>query len=73
MTVCMSVLGPPVGFLGIGCGVDMGPLAMVVLENGFGFAPAMGLDGAVWRLGSDWYGSESKSKAAWPSDGVGDR
>ena len=54
----------------IGCGVDMGPLAMVMPKNGSGFAPAMGLDGAVWRSGSDWYGSESKSKAVWPSDGV---
>ena len=37
----------------IGCGVDMGPLAKVKLENGSGFAQAMGLDGAVWRSGSD--------------------
>ena len=54
------------------CGVDMGPLAKVMLKNGFGLAPAMGLDGAVWRFGSDWYGSESKSEVVWPSNGVGD-
>ena len=52
MIVCMTVLGPPVGLLVIGCGVDMGPLAMAMPKNGSGFAPAMGLDGAVWRSGS---------------------
>ena len=51
MTVCMTVLGPPAGLLV--CAVYMGPLAMVVLENGSGFAPAMGLDGAVWRSSLD--------------------
>ena len=53
MTVCMTVLQPPTGLLVIGCGVDMGPLAMVMLKNGSELAPAMGLDGAVWRSGSD--------------------
>ena len=53
MTVCITMLGPPVGFLVIVCGVDMGPLAIAMPENGFGFAPAMGLDGAVCRSGSD--------------------
>ena len=53
MIVCMSVLGPPAGLLVIVCGVDMGPLATVMPENGSGFAPAMGLDGAVCRSGSD--------------------
>ena len=53
MTVCMTVLRPPTGLLVTTCGVDMGPLAMAMLENGSGFAPAMGLDGAVWRSGSD--------------------
>ena len=45
--VCITVLGPPTGLLVIFCGVDMGPLAISMLENGFGFAPAMGLDGVV--------------------------
>ena len=53
MTVCMTMLGPPTGLLVIVCGVDMGPLAMAMVENGSGFAPAMGLDGAVCRSGSD--------------------
>ena len=53
MTVSMTVLGPPAGLLVIGCGVDMGPLAMAMLENGSGFVPAMGLDVTVWRYGSD--------------------
>ena len=47
MIVCMSVLGPPVGLL------DMGSLAMVMPKNGSGLAPTMGIDGAVWRSGSD--------------------
>ena len=72
MIVCMTMLGPPTRLLVIGCGVDMGPLAMVMPENGFGFAPAMGLDGAVWRSGSYWYGSKSESEAVWPFDGLGD-
>ena len=45
MTVYMTIL--------IGCGVDMGPLAKVKPENGSGFAPAMGLDSAVWRSSSN--------------------
>ena len=49
----MTMLGSPAGLLVTTCGVDMGPLAMAMPENGFGFAPAMGLDGAVWRSGSD--------------------
>ena len=53
MTVCMTMLGPPAGLLVTGCGVDMGPLAMAMPENGSGFALAMGLDGAIWRSGSD--------------------
>ena len=75
MTVCMTMLGPPAGLLVTGCGVDLGPLAMVMPKNGSGFAPAVGLDGAVWRSSSDCYGSESESEseAVWPSDGVGDR
>ena len=47
MMVCMTVLGPPAGLLVIIYGVEMGPLAMVMPENGYVFAPAMGLDGAV--------------------------
>ena len=53
MIVCMTMLGPPVGLLVIFCGVDMGPLAMAMPKNGSGFAPAMGLDGAMCRSGSD--------------------
>ena len=72
MIVCMTVLGPLVGLLVTSCGVEMGPLAKVMPKNGSGLAPAMGLDGAVWRSGSDWYGSKSESETVWPSDGVGD-
>ena len=39
-------------------------------KNGSGFAPAMGIDGAVCRSGLDWYVFESKSKDVWHSDGV---
>ena len=53
MTVCMIVLGPPTELWVTGFDVDMGPLAMAMLENGSGFAPAMVLDGAVWRSGSN--------------------
>ena len=62
--------GPPAGLLVIFCGVDMGPLAMAMPENGSKFAPAMGLDVAVWRSGSDRYGYESELEAMWPSNGV---
>ena len=72
MTVFMTMLGPPAGLLVTSCGVYMGPLAMAMLKNGSSFALAMGLDGAVWRFGSDGYGSEFESEAVWPSDGVGD-
>ena len=53
MTVCMIILGPLAGVLVVVCGVDMGPLAITMPKNGSGFAPAMGLDGAVCRSGSD--------------------
>ena len=53
MKVCMTMLGPPARLLVTSCGVDMGPLAMAMPENGFGFALAMGLDGTVWRSASD--------------------
>ena len=53
MKVCMTVLGPPTRLWVTGCGVDMGPLAKVMPENGFGFALAMGLDGVVCRSGSN--------------------
>ena len=33
-------------------------------------APAMGLDGAVCKYGSDWYDSESELEFVCPSDGV---
>ena len=53
MTVCITMLGPPQGLLVIASGVDMGPLAIAMLENGSGFAPTMGLDGAVCKSGSN--------------------
>ena len=53
MIVCMTVLGPLARLWVTGCGVDMGPLAKVRLKNGSGLAPSMGLDGVVWRSGSD--------------------
>ena len=53
MTVCMIMLGPPAGVLVMVCGVDMGPLAITTAKNGSRFVPAMGLDGAVCRSGSD--------------------
>ena len=53
MMVCITMLGPPTGLLVIVCGVEMGPLALAMPKNGSGFAPAMGLDGAIWRFGSD--------------------
>ena len=68
--VCMTMLGPLVGVLVVVWGVDMGPLLNTKPENGSRFAPAMGLDGAVCRSGSDWYDSESESEVVWPSDGV---
>ena len=65
MIFCITVLGPLDRLWVTGCeGMQ---------KNGFRFALAMGLDGVVWRFGSDWYGSESKLEAMWPSDGVGDR
>ena len=53
MTVYMTVLGSLATLWVIGCDVDMGPLAMVMPKNGSGFTLAMGLDGAMWRSGSD--------------------
>ena len=53
MTVFIIVLGPLSKLWVTGCDVDMGPLAKVKPKNGSGFALAMGLDGAVWRSGSD--------------------
>ena len=53
MKICMTILGPPTGLLVIICGVEMGPLAIAMPKNGSGFAPTMGLDGAVCRSGSD--------------------
>ena len=52
MTVCMTVLGPLSKLWVTCCDVDMGPLAKVKPENGSGFAPAMGINGVVWRSGS---------------------
>ena len=48
----------------------MGPLLITKPKSGSGFAPAMGLDGAVCMFSSDWYDSESELEAIWLSDGV---
>ena len=53
MIVCITFLGPLSRLWVIGWDVDMGPLAKVMSENGSRFALAMGLDGVVWRYGSD--------------------
>ena len=53
MVVYMTVLGPLAKLWVRGCYVDTGQLAKVRPENGSRFALAMGLDGAVWRLGSE--------------------
>ena len=53
MTICITLIGILSRLWVIGCDVDMGPLAKVRPENGFGFALAKGLDGAVWRSSSD--------------------
>ena len=53
MKVCMTVLGTPTGLWVNGCDLDMGPLAMAMPKKGSGFAPAMGLNGAMWRYGLD--------------------
>ena len=53
MTVCMTMLGPLAGLLVIVFGVDMGLLAIAMPKNGSRFAPAMGLDGAVCKSGSN--------------------
>ena len=50
MTACMPMLGPLDRLWVIGGDVDIGPPAMVMLENGSGFALAMGLDGEWGRL-----------------------
>ena len=47
------MLGPPAGLLVIVCGVDMGPLEIAMEKNGSGFAPSMGLYGAVCKFGLD--------------------
>ena len=53
MIACMTMLRPLDRLWVTGCDVDMGPLAKVRLENGSGFALAMGLDGLVWKSGSE--------------------
>ena len=53
MIVYMTVLGPLAKLWVTVCDVDMGPLAKVKPKNGSRFALAMGLDGAMWRSGSD--------------------
>ena len=53
MIVCMTMLGPLAKLWVTSCDVDMGPLAKVRPKIGSEFALAMGLDGAVWRSGSD--------------------
>ena len=70
MMVCMTMIGPQLVVLVVVWGVDMGPLPITMSKNGSGFAPTMGIDGAVCKSGSDWYDSESESEAVWPSDGI---
>ena len=53
MIFCMTVLGLLAMLWVTSCDVDMGPLAKVRPKTGSGFALSMGLDGAVWRSGSD--------------------
>ena len=53
MIVYMTMLGPLVKLWVTGCDVDMGPPTKVRPKNGSRFTLAMGLDGAVWRSGSD--------------------
>ena len=53
MKFCMNVLGLLAKFWVTGCDVDMGPLTKVRPKNGSEFALAIGLDGGVWRSGSD--------------------
>ena len=53
MIVCMTMLGLLAKLWVTGCDVDIGPLAKVRPENGSGFAVDMGLEGAMWRSGSD--------------------
>ena len=52
MIFFMKVIGPLAGVLVVVWGIDVGPLPITKLENGSGFAPSMGLDGAVCRYGS---------------------
>ena len=49
----MTVLGAAARVLVVVWGMDVGPLPITKLENGSEFAPAMGLDGAICKLGSD--------------------
>ena len=70
MMVCITILGPPTGVLVVSWGAEMGPLPTIMPENGSRFAPAMGLDGAVCRFGSDWYDYEYELEVVWHSDGV---
>ena len=53
MIVCLTMLGPLARLWVTGCDVEMGPLSKVRLKNGSRFVLAMGLDGAVWRSGSE--------------------
>ena len=53
MIVCMTILGFIAKLWVTSCDVDMGPLAKVRPENGSRFVVSIGLDGMVWRSGSD--------------------
>ena len=53
MIVCMTMLGPPAAVLVVVWGMDVGLVPITKPKNGSGFAPTMGLDGAVCRSGSD--------------------
>ena len=54
LAVCVVVMGPLVGIPMMMGGKDIGPPPTIPPWKGSGCAPAMGLDGAVNKVGSDW-------------------
>ena len=53
MMVYMIVMRPPAWVLVVVWGMDMGPLPITKPKSGSSFVPTMGLDGALYRSGSD--------------------
>ena len=51
---CIMVVLPLAGMPVIMGGKDMGPLPLTTPKKGSIFMPAMGLEGVVKKLGSDW-------------------